>query len=98
MGRWEGAGEASRKSRQEHFFLFSSVGCPEIICSTFVTIPKAPVTKCLGAGLSKGEASLKIRGCPHERGELTKAVMNWSKRGEQPRRESAGVKGLPPKL
>lgn len=98
MGRREGAGEASRKSRQEHFFSSSSVGCPEIICSTFVTIPKAPVTKCLGAGLSKGEASLKIRGCPHERGELTKAVMNSSKRAEQPLRKSAGVKGLPPKL
>lgn len=58
---------ASGKSRPEPFFFFS-VGCPEIICSTFVTVPKAPVTKCLRAVLSKDEASLKIRGCPHERG------------------------------
>lgn len=76
-----GRGGIKEKQAGTFFFSSSSVGCPEIICSTFVTIPKAPVTKCLGAGLSKGEASLKIRGCPHERGELTKAVMNSSKRG-----------------
>lgn len=100
-GGWGGArgqGRHQGKAGRNIFFSSSSVGCPEIICSTFVTIPKAPVTKCLGAGLSKGEASLKIRGCPHERGELTKAVMNSSKRAEQPLRESAVVKGLPPKL
>lgn len=60
-------GEGSIKEKQARTFL-PSVGCSEIICSTFVTIPKAPVTKCLSAVQSKGEASLKIRGCPHERG------------------------------
>lgn len=65
-----GGGAGSRKQRAGIFFSSSSssVGCPEIICSTFVTIPKAPVTKCLGAAPRKGEASLKIRGCPHESG------------------------------
>lgn len=66
----DGGEEGSIREKQtgNFFFFFFSCRLPEIICSTFVTVPKAPVTKCLSPALSKGEASLKIRGCPHERG------------------------------